>query len=56
LQLGALNDMAQMAAGRIIALRAHRVGAEFEHLSSIDECRKALFFADKLLNGAGRKP
>ena len=55
-QIAALNQMAQMAADRIIALRAHRAGAEFEHLCSIDECRKAIFLADKVLNGAGRKP
>jgi GAF domain-containing protein len=55
-QIVALNRMAQMAADRIIALRAHRVGAEIGHLCSIEECRKAIGVADKLLNGAGHKP
>jgi GAF domain-containing protein len=54
-QIAALNQMAQMAADRIITLRAHGTGGEFEYLCSIDECRKAIFLADKLLNGSGRK-
>jgi GAF domain-containing protein len=50
-QVRALQETGQIAADRIIALRAHRVGAEYEQLRSIKACRNAILVADKLLNG-----
>jgi len=50
-QVRALKETGQIAADRIIALRAHRVGAEYEQLRSIKACRNAILVADKLLNG-----
>ena len=43
------------AANELIRLRAVRGNAtELEDLSMIEECRDAIFFADRLLTGGGQ--
>lgn len=54
-QFAALAGVAQWAANELIRLRAVRGNAtELEDLSMIEECRDAIFFADRLLTGGGQ--